>query len=1013
MLNKGMARLAGVVSLLLVGLAGAAIVWHLAAGGQADANMRTLAVLELAFLVVMAAAGVQLVRCRAWAQGFLLVVWLAALVTVVATGASALLWGVPSWWTLPWPMAGVLIPAAALEVLAIALLMLASHPQSRLRYSTNVALAVAAAVALVVAANMFAQDRYVRKDVESLGRYSLSPRATQIVDAVDQPVRLTCVYTALGTSEERRLTDEQRGRVMDLLRDMSEHNKLVKYDIATTDVQRAELVSRLRDKLAAGAARHDEFLKQFLSDSDAMIAAFNAYGEQWEGVADKGYLAQWGLASDVAKLMSQEAQQFDKLREKVSSGLSGTDIPNYSGLAGDVTGELKTAGDNLDDVSGKIKLLMAIPKAVKANRDAALAKADEAVRAVDAIAAVLPGADQQAADPAAVLRQVADASDAASKKLQATTVALKEIAGADDQSVSIVNASQAWMAKAGGRQITMPGGMVLRERNTITDLCSTLAATVTRFKVEINATLEAANADYQAKTLADLPRTVEGIRASVANMRTEAAAAMNALSDVDDATAGLMEGAADGKAFEDVTGPMAELTKQADALGKLESGTLAQDITGKNIVIVETDDATRVVDYESTWPLKVKASDQAREAKQERVFNGDAAVSSKILSMTNEPFAAVLITYYKPEVSREMERMFSQSGLSPDKFSTLKDLLTAANFEVGEWNLKDPRPAGTEGRPQVLLVLPPPEIPPMAPSGQARPEPFGQEHLDRLTAAVDDGTPAIFVAEWNPPQAYGPFMPPVTPPYHYGDYLSNGWGIDVLSDDLILAGVPDPEQPRKVRIDPTKMLWFPLSSFTNHVIGEPLQGQRMLWYRMAIVKPDENVPAGVDITPLLTIDQTMKNVWASNRLDEMTSEFQSSEGSYLSPAYDKGDTAVPFDVAVVATHAGTDRIKPGRIVVLGLAAGLRDGYIDQRPQELNADGGIYLSDPPKANADVVVNSVCWLIGRDQYISRGPARIKPIRSVEPSVAGALQWAGIVGLPVLVLAIGGLVLLMRRN
>ena len=36
-----------------------------------------------------------------------------------------------------------------------------------------------------------------------------------------------------------------------------------------------------------------------------------------------------------------------------------------------------------------------------------------------------------------------------------------------------------------------------------------------------------------------------------------------------------------------------------------------------------------------------------------------------------------------------------------------------------------------------------------------------------------------------------------------------------------------------------------------------------------------------------------------------------------------------------------------------------------------------VSDPPKANADFVTNSVYWLIGRQQYIGSGPAQIRPV------------------------------------
>jgi hypothetical protein len=61
----------------------------------------------------------------------------------------------------------------------------------------------------------------------------------------------------------------------------------------------------------------------------------------------------------------------------------------------------------------------------------------------------------------------------------------------------------------------------------------------------------------------------------------------------------------------------------------------------------------------------------------------------------------------------------------------------------------------------------------------------------------------------------------------------------------------------------------------------------------------------------------------------------------------------------------------------------------------------------------VINSAYWLIGPEQYIAAGPARIKPVAMIEPNTMWVLRGAVVLGLPLLVLALGGLELLRRRR
>jgi len=1007
LLNAGAARLAGVLSILLAAASIAAIILYLLYLEQGQPALAAVAVLKIAFLAVVVVAGIQLIRQRSWAQRFLLIVWLAGLVGAVCTSAAVMLSGEsPDWWPIDIAPLAILAPLIALEAIVALSLVAASTGQSRLRYATNVTIAVAAALALIVVVNMLSQDWYARKDVETLGRFSLSQRTKRILDTIDQPVRLTCVYT---DTEDKAATADRRSRVMELLAEMREQNDQMEVQSISTDTGKAELVERLRDKLAVGAQKHDEVLKEFQASSEAIVEALTQQQQLWNRTAGQSYLDQWGLTAEVARLLGNGAQEIQKTSDKVSAGLAGAGLPDYEQLTSDVEGQLTTASETLKAVSDRMEQIAEIAPAVQANKAGALEAARRSVESVEAMADALGPDDEEPVDPAKTLEELCVAGEAASKQIQIAARTINEIAGRELS--GLAQASQAWMAKSGGRKITMPGGVVLQERNTLTDVYRNATATVMQLKIEADAVRQAANVEHQAKVVRQLRGNVESIRKWLDDTQQEVRIAIETLSEVDAPTRELLKSSTGGSAFEQISGPVEKLLEAIKDLPDIEGGTLSDDVTQKNIVIVETESKTSVVDFESVWPLAVKPQGyMAPTGPDKRDFNGDSAISSEILTMTEDPFAQVLITYYKPDAPREMERMISGS-INPDKLSKLTERLEEANFEVERWNLKDARPEPEQDRRQVLLVLPPVEVPPMSMSGREKPIPFGDEHLSKLRAVIDEGTPAIFLALWEPPRQMSFFGPAVSPPYLLGEYLEEDWGIEVLTDYLIVPAVADPDVPGKLRPDIIRMNYFPLSSFSDHVIGKNLQGQRMLWQQLAIVR-QASPPESVQVDSLLTVTEAARNVWATRRLDELIMQFQTAEGSAISPAYEAGDLATPFDVAVVARRSEGEQKSPARIVVLGLAGGLRDSCLDQRVHVLGPDGSLSQSDPPSANADPVINSAYWLVGRDGYIARGPAQIKPIAGVPVWAMWFWQGVFILGLPLSVLVVGGVILLVRR-
>jgi len=88
-----------------------------------------------------------------------------------------------------------------------------------------------------------------------------------------------------------------------------------------------------------------------------------------------------------------------------------------------------------------------------------------------------------------------------------------------------------------------------------------------------------------------------------------------------------------------------------------------------------------------------------------------------------------------------------------------------------------------------------------------------------------------------------------------------------------------------------------------------------------------------------------------------------------------------------------------------------DGYLDEPVGQLDADGTLSLTDPPKANADLVVNSLYWLIGQEQLIASGPAQVRPVALLDRRTLTILKLVVLGALPAAVIALGGVVLLLR--
>ncbi len=1000
-LSRHHALWAGLYSIIL-GLLGLAWVVSRLLIGQEQSLLEVAHFLAwILLLTIVVAAGVRLLRGGPGAQGLLLVVFLLLASGLVVAGAYLVIGdraeqaAAQPGLALTGGLAGVLC------ILAIVSLVGASAAGSRLRYASVVSVSVAVAVVLVILVNMIAQKDYYRRDVESLGRYGLSDRSRKILAGLETPVQLTCAY---ASREPGKPAADYRPRVWELLAEMAEYSSQTKAFDASNPRAMAEVVDRLREKFGGQAKPHEDLLRQVSARAEAIQDQIEIEQRRWERITEESYLAMWGAMAQVPQVLDRSQQEIKQLAPKLNYELSDSTLPDYAGLVKEAKDKLQSLSAELDVRAKALEKLARLPEAVLANRPEAIEAIDAAVRAVEELVENLGGEKSAAPEEATGLLDafVVSAVEAAAAARQAGEQ-LKNVAGQDNAE---------WVVQSRYCQVSIPSG-AFDIRTDLPDVFeSFIARELLTLAEEVKSIRTVAKAEFHAETAGELRRSVIQLAEMAKQTRRRAVTALEKLTVVDKASEQILERAKDGQAFSGVLGPVGELLAAAESLPELEPNQAVRDFAQENIVIIEAGDKTEVVSFDDVWPLKVRSADPGVASAQpaKRAFNGDAAISSRILSMTRDPFATVLLTYYAPPP--ELARMSPPADIAVADLSVLRRRLESANFKVEEWNLRDEMPSGQETGALAMLVLPPPPSIPIGPAAGDEGG-FSAEHVRKVREAIDAGIPAVFLASFMPPRQLSFFSPPVRPAYGFGDYLREQWGIDVQTDYLVIPAVADQNVPGQFKIDAERFSYLPLSTFSDHPVGRPLQAQRVLWMGLCPVSIARERPEGVAAQPILTVPGNWRSTWATSRIEEMLAQFQTTEGSMIAPDFEAGDLAPPFDVAVAAARAGDEQGLPVRIVALGVGRSLTDGYLDEPVGRLDADGTLSLTDPPKANADLVINSLYWLTGREQLIASGPAQVRPVKLLDRRTLTILKLLVLGVLPAAVVALGGLVLLVRRR
>ncbi len=429
-------------------------------------------------------------------------------------------------------------------------------------------------------------------------------------------------------------------------------------------------------------------------------------------------------------------------------------------------------------------------------------------------------------------------------------------------------------------------------------------------------------------------------------------------------------------------------------------------------VLVENEHEARVVSFWELWQPPRDGSLPVGPDGDDRMFHGEAAISSALLQLVQQDKTAVIFTYYggespiRPDFSRMNPMMMRQMPTAP--YQRLAELLEKNNFVTAEWDVsQQPAPPATDdaGR-RIYLVFPPepPEQPnPMQPAPQAGMTPDDRQ---RVVDALAESGMALMLAGWLPPTSP---IPGFGTPYEYAGYLKSNWGIEVLSDYLAIQFTPHPEKPGwwlPTRNQPLVIATDWTARLTDHPISKPSQADRA-GFRLSCplrLVPEDERPAGVQLAALAEVMPTA-DVWAVQNVQRIDEQLRVNQA--VKP--DAGDVAAPFPLAVAAEH------EDGRKLVVFSSVEFAADAVAMASGLRQVGNAFVLGRLYPANTDIVLNALHWLTGEADRIAVGPREgdMPRLGDLDERWAARLPWF-LVGIwPAAALVVGLGVWLVRRR
>ena len=444
--------------------------------------------------------------------------------------------------------------------------------------------------------------------------------------------------------------------------------------------------------------------------------------------------------------------------------------------------------------------------------------------------------------------------------------------------------------------------------------------------------------------------------------------------------------------------PPTDLDRVAEALATGEAALL--------IGPVRTDGSPGLVslDLDGFYPPAATAA-LARTGEADARVRTEQLVAQGLTILTDDARPIVVFTH------AEAQRWIGKA----DVLTGLIDRLAKAGIDFAEWpvlldenppELLDLNPHGV--RPVVFVVISPDSSAPTNPrAAEAGPGTKRTIALaDALRERIDAGDPVLLGLN-----------PSVFPTFSDDDPLAAllaPLGVRARTDAPVLStanAALGPATAWDMRIVPNLRT---ASRDAANPVAQAVDGLPFaLEWPIPLERTDE-ADAGTTISPLLTLD--IPGAWSERewlaywRTPRNQRALLRDPPTFTEPDTDteegtaQADRRGPFTVAVAIERAPAGSLaRPSRVVAVGTNLWFFD-RVWQSQQTLA--GRDVLTNP--GNPEFFDASVLWLAGRDELIAPSPqarpvARIKPIS--EKGLL-ALRWALIGGLPLAILAVGGL-------
>ena len=1039
--------LAALASMALVMVGLAVMIVYLFTHGELDTWVMAVVISKMVFLAILAGVGVAMLRGRAWAQQTLLAVWLlamayaAVILVVYVTWLDTETWASPDWWThyMYWPLLAVVLPTLVCSGGAVVLLVLASARTSRARYASMVAVSVVAAITVAIGINVVCHKDFedggfgYRKDIESLGRYGIGDRTSRIMVALaKKKITLTCVYLPTkGKGDAEDKPNEHHDEIWEYLeglkKKMEREDKSIEIVDVTSPIEQAKLQARLRRRHRETYSAHIALLEEnFRHKSTEMIGAIQTAEGQWRELPDGAFLTLLGMSARVVDDLRDNRRSLEKIVNDIREAESDTSgLPDYVARTGDLKKSLDDARKSMEKINEDLKRAKGIPASVVKSREKVDAAMAAAGKAVDAMIKTLDGVADDKIKPAQAAAALGAFAKAAPLAVDAITVASDTLLHAAGKENSDDIRNSAYFSVSVVVPLPDGRGMVVREK-LVSSLEQIIVPNLERLKATADDMVGNSDPEVQLRYLQRIERYASHWAGQFATARARTGEALSGLAKTDQETVLAFKQADEGKLFKGLLESVKGMLDAIENLPSVEGAALSSAVSEDNIVIVEIDRKTTVATHDELFPKQQRPGDRSPgQATGERVFNGDSALASKMLKMAFKPFGRVIVTYFDPPPQMMPGRRQPMPGspmpIDPNQLGQLSKAIVAANFKVEQWNLANP---GSKPKidpkkklPTILMVLPPPPPSPFgAMMGMPSPQ-FGEPHLAEIRKEIDSGTPAVFLTTYQPVRmtAAGFSEMPVPPKLEINRYLAKDWGIEIVNDARLILGNPDETRPGLFKINVEAFAYLPISTFTDHVIGRPLQGQRVFWLDACPIVQASEKKAGVEIEAVLTVPESMTNIWATKvRIGDLVRAIRAG-GGLIKPYYDRGDVSTPMDLAVAAVREEDPEANraESKIVVLSVGASMLDMYITRRIGVSDNKGGFSFDPPPELNPTLVVNSLYWLVDETDFIAAGPAGTGTIGTIDTATETVLKVMSMAGFPVIVLIVGALVMFFRRR